>query len=109
MSVCHYSAERTLLPWKIHSIYHLYFLKTERVNIFSSHLPLYPIHQINRDADEHLKFSNLGCLDLFTSSYNHDVDSIMVNLSKALVYNDLSVNEERKANVKDEREAPKRS
>lgn len=47
----------------------------------------------HEDVDEHLEFSNLSCCDLFTSSSDHDVDSINVNLSKTLVYDDLSVNE----------------
>jgi len=45
------------------------------------------------DVDEHLKFSNLGCCDLFTSSFDHDVDPIIVNMSKTLVYDDISFNE----------------
>ena len=47
----------------------------------------------HEDADKHLEFSDLGCHDLSTSSSDHDVDSIIVNISKALVYNDLSVDE----------------
>lgn len=48
MSICHYNVERTYLPRKIHSMYHLSFLKKQRVNIFTSHLPFCPIHQIMR-------------------------------------------------------------
>ena len=39
------------------------------------------------------KFSDLGCRDLYTSSSDHDVDSIIVNLSKTLFYDDLSIDE----------------
>lgn len=44
-------------------------------------------------ADKHLEFSDLGYRDLSTSSSDHDVDSIIVNLSKAMVYDDLSIDE----------------
>lgn len=47
----------------------------------------------HKDADKHLEFSDLGCHYLSTSSSDHDVDSIVVNLSKTLVYDDLSVDE----------------
>lgn len=45
------------------------------------------------DAEKHLEFSDLDCHDLFTSSSGHDVDSLVVNLSKALVSDDLSIDE----------------
>jgi len=47
----------------------------------------------HEDANKHPEFSDLGCHDLSTSSSDHDVDSIIVNLSKTLVYDDISVNE----------------
>ena len=47
----------------------------------------------HEDVDQHPEFSDLGCHDLFTSSLDHDVDSLIVNLSKPLVYEDPSVNE----------------
>lgn len=56
MSVYHRNAERTHLPLKIHPICHLSFLKTWRVNIFASHLPLYLIHQIMRMSASILNF-----------------------------------------------------
>ena len=48
MSICHYIAEMTHLPLKIIPICHLSFLKTQRVNILTSYLPLCTIHQIMR-------------------------------------------------------------
>ena len=47
----------------------------------------------HEDADQHPDFSDIGCCDLFTSSSNHDVDPLIVNLSKPLVYEDPSINE----------------
>jgi len=47
----------------------------------------------HEDSNQHLEFSNLGCRDLFTSSSDHDVDSLIVNPSKPLVYEDPSINE----------------
>ena len=44
-------------------------------------------------ANQHPGFSNLGCRDLFTSSSNHDVDSLTVNILKTLVSDDLSIDE----------------
>ena len=45
----------------------------------------------HEDADQYPKFSDLGCHDFFTSSSDHDVDSLVFNLSKPLVYDDLFV------------------
>jgi len=39
----------------------------------------------HEDADQHPKFSDLRCRDLFTSSSKHDFDSLVVNPSKPLV------------------------
>jgi len=47
----------------------------------------------HEDVDQHPEFSDLGCHDTFTSSSNHDFDSLVVNLSNPLVYEDLSINE----------------
>lgn len=47
----------------------------------------------HEDADKHPEFFDLGCHDLFTSSSDHNVDSTAVNLSKTLVYGDLSIHE----------------
>lgn len=47
----------------------------------------------HEDADKHPKFFDLGCHDLSTSSVYHDVDLIIINLSKTLVYDDLSIDE----------------
>ena len=54
-----------------------------------------PLHDSSNheDADKHLEFFDLGCRDLSTSSSNHDANAIGVNLSKTLVYDDLSVDE----------------
>lgn len=55
---------------------------------------IYPLpDSSNReDVDKHPEFYDLGCHDLYTYSSDHDVDPIVVNLSKTLVYHDLSVN-----------------
>jgi len=46
MLAFHYIGERTHIPLKIHPIPHMSFLKTNRVNILASNLPVYVIHQI---------------------------------------------------------------
>lgn len=45
----------------------------------------------HKDFDKHLEFSDLGYPDLFTSSSDHDVDSIIVSMYETLVYDDISV------------------
>jgi len=52
-----------------------------------------PLHDSSNheDADEHPEFSDRGCHDLCTSSFYHDVDSLVVNLYKPLVSNDLPI------------------
>lgn len=54
-----------------------------------------PLHDSSNheDGNKHLEFSDLGCCDLSTSSSDHDVDSIIVILTKTLVYDDLCVDE----------------
>lgn len=54
-----------------------------------------PLHDSSdhEDVDEHVKFSNHGCHDLFTPSFNQDVDSFVVDLSKPLVFDDLFADE----------------
>lgn len=54
-----------------------------------------PLHDSSNhdDVDKRPESSDLSCHDLSTSSSYHDVDSIIVNLSKTLVYDDLSVDE----------------
>jgi len=47
----------------------------------------------HEDVDQHPEFYDLGFHDLFTSSFDHDVDSLVVNPSMPLVYNDPSVKE----------------
>jgi len=44
-------------------------------------------------ADKNLEFFDLGYCDLSTSSSDHDVDSIVANPSKGMVYDDLSIDE----------------
>jgi len=68
------------------------FENIEGENIFFSSTRL-PDSSNHEDVDKHPEFSDLGCHDLFTSSSDHDVDSIVVNISKTLVYDDLFVNE----------------
>jgi len=45
----------------------------------------------HEDVEKHPEFSDLGCHDLSTFSSNEDVDLIIVNMSKILVYDDLFV------------------
>lgn len=47
----------------------------------------------HEDANKHPKFSYFDYHDLSTSSFDHDIDSIVVNLSKTLVYVYLSIDE----------------
>ena len=47
----------------------------------------------HEDFDQHPEFFDLGCRDLSISSSDHDVDSLIVNPSKLMVYEDPSVNE----------------
>ena len=48
MSIHNLIAERKNQSLKIHLIFHLVFLEMKRVNILTSHLPLYIIHEIMR-------------------------------------------------------------
>lgn len=48
MSFHHLIIERTNLPFRIHLIFHLSFLETQRIEICVSHQPLYMIFQIMR-------------------------------------------------------------
>lgn len=41
------------------------------------------------DVDVHIEFSNHGCRGLFINSFDHDVDSLTVNISKLLVFEDI--------------------
>ena len=54
-----------------------------------------PLHDSSnyQDAKKHPEFFDLGCRGLSTYSYDHDVDSTIVNLSRTMVYDDLSVDE----------------
>jgi len=45
----------------------------------------------HEDVNEYREFSDLGCCDFSTSLSDHDIDSTVVNLSKTLVYIDLSI------------------
>ena len=44
-------------------------------------------------AKEHIEFYDHGCRDLFTPSFDHDVDSFLVNISKPRVFDDLPIDE----------------
>jgi len=70
----------------------IFLENTEGEHIFFSSTPLSDSSN-HEDVDKHPKFSDLRCRDLFTSSSDHDVDSTIVNISKTLVYDDLSVHE----------------
>jgi len=47
----------------------------------------------HEDVKQNPEFCDIGCCDLSTSSSDHDIDSIVVNLSKTLVYDDLFLDE----------------
>jgi len=70
----------------------IFLENTKGEHLFFPSTPI-PDSSNHEDAEKHPKFSDLGCHDLSTSSYDHDVDLIIINLSKTLVYNDISVNE----------------
>jgi len=59
---------------------------------FFSSTPLYDSSN-HEDRDKHPKFPDHGCHDLYTSSFVHDVDSLIVNMSKPPVYDYLSIDE----------------
>ena len=80
MWVCDLSAERTHITLKIWPISHLSFLKTQRVNIFSSRLPLYPIHQFLRMPTN---ISNFLILVILIYSLPH---LIMTLIPSLLIY-----------------------
>lgn len=43
----------------------------------------------HEDVDEHIEFSDCGYHDLFNPSFDHDVDSLVVDISKPLIFDDL--------------------
>lgn len=76
-------------------MFHLLLILLENIegeHLFFQSTPL-PNSSNHEDVDKHTDFSDLGYHYLFTSSYDHDVYSTIVNLSETLVYDDLSVNE----------------
>ena len=89
MSVIHSTIERISYSLKIHLIFHLPFLETQRMNFSAFHLPLYLIHQIMRMPNEIIYFSDHRCHDPFTPIFDHDHVSIAVDFSKPPVYDDL--------------------
>lgn len=70
----------------------IFLENTEGEQFCFSSTPL-PDSSNHEDVDGHFEFSDLDCHDIFTSLSYQDVDSIVVNLSKTLVYNDLSIHE----------------
>lgn len=57
-------------------------------NLCFSLTPLYDSSN-HEDTNVHLEFSDHGCSDLFTHSFDHDVDSLAIDLSKPSVFDDL--------------------
>lgn len=47
----------------------------------------------HEDFDEIINFSNHSCQYLFNPIFDHDVDSIIIDLSKPPIYDDLSIDE----------------
>lgn len=70
----------------------IFLENTEGEHLCFSSTPL-PDSTNHDNVNEHLEFFDLGCHDLFTSSSDQNVDSTVVNLSKTLVCDDLSVHE----------------
>ena len=54
-----------------------------------------PLHDSSNheDPNKHPKFYDCCCRDLCTYSFDHNVDPLIVNISKPLVSDDLSINE----------------
>jgi len=68
-----------------------FFRNAEGEHPSSSSTPLCDLSN-HEDANQHPEFFDLGCCDLFTSSFDHDVDSLIVYLYNPLVYEDPSIN-----------------
>lgn len=47
----------------------------------------------HEDVDVHLEFSDRGCHDIFTHSFDHDSDSPIIDLSKPPIFDDPSSDE----------------
>lgn len=61
--------------------------------IFSfSSTPIYDSSD-HEDVDVHIKFSDHGCCDLFIHSFDHNSDSLAIDLSKPPIFHDLSSDE----------------
>ena len=45
----------------------------------------------HEDVDKHIKFSDHGCHDLFSPSFDHDVHLFTVDISKPPVFDDLPI------------------
>lgn len=56
----------------------------------------------HEDADIHLEFSNQVCHDLFTHSFDHDVDLLVIDLSKPPTFDDLPIDEVKTPQVVEE-------
>lgn len=63
---------------------------TEGEHSFLLSTPLFDSSN-HKDANKHPEFSDHGCRELYTSSFDHDVDSLTINLSKPLVSDDISI------------------
>lgn len=69
-----------------------FFINTEGEHSCFSSTPLH-YSSNHEDANKHPEFSDHGCCDLCTSTFDHDVDSLVVNMSRPLGSDDLLVNE----------------
>lgn len=47
----------------------------------------------DEDVDAHLEFSDRACREIFTHSFDHNVDSLAIDISKPLVFGDLPSDE----------------
>ena len=89
MLVHHSTTERISYSLKIHLIVHISFPKTQRMSSFTFYLPLRLIHLIMRMPKNSLIFFYRGSHDPFSSIFYHEHESIVVDLSNPLVYDNL--------------------
>ena len=67
-------------------------INSEGEKLCFSSTPLY-YSSDHEDFDVHLEFSDRGCHDIFTHSFDHGSDSSTIDLSKPPVFDDPSFNE----------------
>ena len=76
-------------PFSISSVF---FENVDGEHFCFSSTPLYDSSD-HEDTDEHIEFSDHGCCDLFSPSFDYNDDSFIVNISKPHVFDDLPIDE----------------